>query len=131
MKYIIWFSCLFLLSCKSDEDASLINKWKLDSYIKNSGSTVTNISFPLDFTFEKNNTVKVNLNINTCNGEYTKSSKTLTLKNFNCTKICCDSSVSLEAYELFIDSVKTYEINGNTLKLKGNYGTALQLSLFQ
>ena len=86
MKYIIWFSCFFLLSCKSDEDASLINKWKLDSYIKNSGSTVTLLSFPIHFVFEKDSTVKINLNVNTCNGEYTKSSKKLTLKNFNCTK---------------------------------------------
>ena len=131
MKYIIWFSCFFLLSCKSDEDASLINKWKLDSYIKNSGSTVTLLSFPIHFVFEKDSTVKINLNVNTCNGEYTKSSKKLTLKNFNCTKICCDSVASIEAYELLVDSITTYEINGKTLKLKGNYGTAMQLSLFQ
>ena len=131
MKYIVWFSCLLLFSCKTDDDVKLANKWTLDSYIKNSVSTVTNVPFPLYFTFKKDNVVQVNLNVNICEGLYEKASETIILNNFNCTKLCCDSSAYIEAYELFIDSVKTYHINGKTLKLKGDHGTVMQFSLVE
>ena len=131
MKYIVWLSCLFLLSCKSDDDAKLNNKWLLDSFIRDSGSIVTNISSPLYFTFSKDSLVTVELNVNTCTGEYTKASEELFFSNFDCTKSCCDSLISTEAYQLFTDSIKIYRINGKTLKLLGDYGTALQLSLVE
>jgi hypothetical protein len=131
MKYIIWLSCLFLFSCKSDEDAQLTNKWILNSYIKDSGSLVTNVSQPLYFTFTKENEINIELDVNTCSGDFTKSSEVLNLTNFDCTKACCDSALSITAYNLVVDSVKIYRINGKTLKLSGDYGTTLQLSLVE
>lgn len=129
MKYIVWLSCLFLFSCKSEPDASLVNKWQLNSYLVNDASLVQNVPNPIFFTFEKDGSCIVDLDTNSCDGEFTKSSETITLVNFSCTKTCCDSTNSVTAFELFTDSITTYYINGETLKLKGEHGTAMQLSL--
>jgi heat shock protein HslJ len=131
MKYIVWLSCLFLFACKSDDDAILTNKWLLTSYVANSGSTVTLQPSPLYFTFSKEGTITVDLDVNSCTGQYTKDKDDLELSGFSCTEICCDSTSSLNVYQLFVDSVKTHDINGKTLKLSGYYGTALQLSLVE
>jgi len=129
MKYIVWLSCLFLLSCESEADVKLRNKWRLDAYIENTVSLVTNISNPVFFSFNKDSTVIINLDKNTCSGLYIKSSETITLTDFTCSKECCDSTVSTTAFELFTDSIRTFHINGETLKLKGEHGTTMQLSL--
>lgn len=129
MKWIVWFSCLFLFSCKSESDVKLSNKWQLESYVKNESSLVKNVPGFIYFTFMKDNTISVDLDLNTCFGLYTKSSKTLILTDFSCSEICCDSTIYLNAFELFTDSIRTYHINGETLKLKGKYGTTMQLTL--
>ena len=67
---------------------------------------------------------------NSFNGTFTKVAKKV---NFHApltfTQFCCDSTTSLEAKKLLIDSISLYEINDNSLKLRGNHRTFLKFCL--
>lgn len=128
MKYISIISCLFLFSCTKEEDANLINKWRLDSYIVDGSSTVVNIPTPVFYEFKNNQILVVEMAANTCSGSYSNTAEDISFNSFNCTEICCDSTYSENAYELMLDSVQTYNISGSVLQLKGPSHTVLQFT---
>lgn len=129
MKQLIWISCLFLCACDNDENVSLANKWQLESWIKDYGSLVTNIPTAVYYTFDKDNQLTVELEKNDCVGTYTKGSKSISFSSFDCDSLCCDSSYSKNGFNLMLDSITTYSIEGRTLKLRGNSDAAMNFVL--
>lgn len=126
---MIWFSCLFLCACGNDDDASLINKWQLESWVKDYGSIVTNVPTPVYFTFDKDDQLKIELEENTCTGSFNKGAEAIEFSSFNCTNNCCDSLYSIEGYNLLLDSITKHTIEGSRLKLTGNSDAAMHLKL--
>lgn len=129
MKQFIWLSCLFLCACSKDDDASLINKWQLESYVKDYGSLVINVPTPVFFSFNKENILNIELEKNTCEGEFLKDGKSLSFSSFTCDTLCCDSTYSINGYNLLLDSINSHTIDGRVLKLKGNSDGVMHFKL--
>lgn len=131
MRNLVWFTCLFFMSCNSEEDSQLVNKWKLSSYLKNSSSLVVNIQKDIYFEFKTGESFSVDLDVNNGSGSYTNGTKDISISKPELTKICCDSEEALEALELATDSVTHFSITGTQLKLKGEHETVLFFNLVQ
>lgn len=132
MKYIAisLLSVLLLLGCKKDK-TSLFNTWKLKSYLGGPGQTVVNSGFNFTISFSKDSTYNAQLDINSCSGMFYKSSSEFTILGGNCTETCCDSLKSKEVWSLFLDSITSYEISGEQLKLRGENYINLDFSLVE
>ena len=130
MRFYFVIVTIVLISCqKSDVDIS--NEWRLTSYVKGPGEMVKNSGFYLKIELTKDKNFTAFLNTNECIGNYTNGVKNFEITNLSCDSLCCDSSLSREALHLIMDSVETYAINGNVLKLSGSSFTKLEFNLVQ
>lgn len=121
---------IFLISCQKG-DADISNEWSLTSYVKGPGEMVKNSGFYLKIEFAKDKSLTAFLNTSKCVGEYTNGVKNFKITNLSCDSLCCDSSLSREALNLIMDSVETYTINRNVLRLSGSSFTKLEFNLVQ
>lgn len=130
MKFItsILVFIIIISSCRK-EDSSLFNKWNLISYVKETGAVAKSGGFRLKLDLAKDKNYTVQLNTNSCFGEFTKGANEISFISSSCDSICCDSTFSKEAFALLVDSISKYEITGSSLKLKGGQFTTLHFAL--
>ncbi len=129
MKNLLFFTLLLtLFSCQQEEDASIVNKWKVSGYVKNNNSITQSAPSAIYLTFKKDKSVSINLEINSCSGSYDIEKKELKLEGFACTEACCDSEFSMELLSL-LSSVNAYSSQGNELNLMGDNQMNIRLNV--
>ena len=126
--FIFSLIAITFFSCNKEEDSELLNKWKVEGYVKDSFSLSQTASSDLYITFNKNKSVELSLEINRCGGNFSLDEKTITISNFSCTEACCDSEFSMELLDL-LSQINTYSISGNQLTLTGDDQLKIRLNI--
>ena len=131
MKIVFYiFSIILFSSCSNEEDSALINKWKVNGYLKNNNSISQTAPSDLYITFNKDKTISTSLEINSCSSTFDVGEKDLTINDFACTEACCDSDFSMEFVSL-LSLVKAYNTSGSQLNLTGDNQMVIRLDLAQ
>lgn len=117
----ISFILLVLFSCdKSESDTadSIFNTWEVVDFMSiESVSYAKNPDIPVLITFDLNETYQLNLDVNSCSGNYAISDNAhIEISTPGCTKMCCESDFSNKVAKM-LPQVSSYTIEGNILKL--------------
>ena len=112
---------LALIACNKDEEAkvdSIYHSWEAKSFISQESAGYTkNVDKKIGLVFFKEGNYGLSLDINGCGGSFKViGTNDLEISPANCTLICCDSQFS-EKLAIMLPKVRTYNIDGKTLKL--------------
>lgn len=114
-------------SCSND-NASLFNTWSLVTTIDDENSVSEIFEEPFTITIEEESTAQIINKDKACSINYIREDLEI---DFSGTYCYADTS-SIEqknAQKLLIDSIVKYDLSGDKLKLRGNYGTILEFWL--
>ncbi len=129
-KLLFGFNLILMLSCEDKESASLVNKWKVNSYLKDNNSLTQTAPQSIYIHFNKNKTLSISLEINNCSGVFDVDSEKLSIQNLACTEACCDSEFSSELLNL-LTKVNSYSASENQLSLMGDNQLIIRLDIAQ
>ncbi len=113
---------LLIVSC-SDEDncdcpTDILGKWEAQVFLSlESRGYSKNADYHPTIEFKEDGTIAVKLDINACFGSFeTGEEATINISDSGCTEACCDSEFSQKFMEM-LPQVRSYEIDGEALKL--------------
>lgn len=122
--WLIILGLVFQVSCKYDAlqdeptPIGLEQTW-INTSLQTVYSTVPCGFTPehrISITFKSDQTFLLNLDTNTCIGEYSSDNNNIFISPLGCTKKCCDSEFSIKILEL-LPGVDSYTIRGSELTL--------------
>jgi heat shock protein HslJ len=108
---------LFLYGCdKNDNKRNLANtSWEVTTIVF--GDAQINAPAAYILHFYQDNSFGIQLDINSCGGEYTESKKNrISFDYINCTEACCDSQFAQDIVEILLVS-NSYALNNNQLDI--------------
>lgn len=120
---------IIISSCKrSADNGSIIGSWRVASLLKDGTSTVQNTSDTLLVSFFNDKSVRVQLEINNCEGTFTTGQDGFDISNLGCTEACCDSEFSSDLLYT-LKRVDDYTIAGEELNLTGDSDRVIRCTL--
>lgn len=123
------FFLILLFGCnKKDDDFSFFREWKLDAYIINKDSIVTNYDETYLLKIKSDSSCTLTNPHGICTGNVSKNGKEINFTIGNCTDTCCSNYLVDVTLEILNDSITKYEENNVNIKLKGEHGSIISLS---
>jgi hypothetical protein len=120
MKKLIAFSVwlLFIISCKKQEDKSIINTWEINSLVEDFNAVPINFNGSLDLTFFEDYTVELKNDSKTSFSTFEIiSGNQININSFDC-EDCDWNENELKLIEN-LSLIKNFSINNESLKLTG------------
>ena len=68
-------------------------------------------------TFKENNSIGIQLSVNSCGGTYETTLTKMTVNGDECTEACCDTKDEMMLMNMFRGKSYTYQMDGNKLKI--------------
>ena len=125
---LIMLVSILSIGCASQPINLEGSSWKLDSYISSIGhsvSPVSNTKMTLEF---KDGRISGSSGCNSYFAKYTQDGNSLTFGLIGATKMYCTNPTVMEQESTYIsslESIKTFKVEGNILKLIDSNGKAL------
>lgn len=118
---ILLFLSMIAFSCSDDEklnNEGIYGKWQATTFI-----SVESMGYPKNngynpvIEFKSDGSYYLKLDMNYCMGNFSVSDKNkISISPAGCTKMCCDSRFS-DKFVLMLTRIKSFEFEGNKLKM--------------